>query len=303
MDLDRFRGVFTASVTPFTENGSIDEEAAGRLMEYYVQNGLKGAFINSSSGEHFSMTQEQRCRSMCAAAKADRGRITLLANVSDDCLKRSEEQADLMAEAGADAVVCMPPRFNLYDDEELASYFTQIADRSPVPVIIYNHMVRLNNKLSVDFLLRMSEHPNIIGVKDTHNDAARLMTLLSRLSGRDDFIVWAGGDGMAGFAALMGGYMLNALSAVDPGLMLALQKAGEEHDVAQVMRLQQQVNKLLGLFKVGYPNSNSISGLFQSIKGALSLKGLCGTHTAQLGRELTERDISNIQKFLDEING
>lgn len=298
MNLDRFRGVFVASVTPVTAERDVDCEAMKRIVDYYVESGLKGAFINSSSGEHFAMTQEQRNRNMAAAVEASAGRLTILGNVSDDSMARVKEQMTDMAAAGADAVVCMPPRFNVHDETELFAYFTELADYAPVPLILYNHMTRLNNKMSVDLVLKLSEHPNIIGVKDTHNDAARLMTLLSRLKGRDDFIVWAGGDGMAGFSALMGGYMLNALSAVRPKLMLDLQEAGMRGDVQRVMELQQEVNGLMKLFKILNPSSGSITMLFQSVKGALSNLGLCGTETIQMGYQLGAEDLKKIKDFL-----
>jgi 4-hydroxy-tetrahydrodipicolinate synthase len=293
------RGVVAASVTPFTPDRDVDGPAVARLIEYYRLSGLAGAFINSSSGEYFSMTPAQREKSITAAVKAADGRFLVLAGISEDHMGGAAEMGRRMAACGADIAVAMPPRFYNYGEDELYAFFTGIADRISIPLLIYNHMTRLNNKLSVGLLCRLSEHPNICGVKDTHNDATRLMTLLDKLNGREDFIVYAGGDAMAGFSALMGGYMLNALCAVDPKLFLELQRAGEEGDVRTVMALQQRVNSLMGLFSlISRPDGSSMSLFCQSIKGALKTKGLCGTETAQLGYDITCEEIEKIREFL-----
>lgn len=274
----------------------------GRLVRYYMQNGLKGAFINSSTGEYFSMTPSQREESVAAAAKASNKELMIMAGISEDHAAGAIEMGKRMAGCGADIAVAMPPRFYNYSDDELFKHFTNIADALCIPLIVYNHMTRLNNKLSVELICRLSRHPNIIGVKDTHSDAVRLMTLLERLKDNEHFFVFAGGDSMAGYSALMGGSMLNALCAVAPKLFLRLQQAGEQGCVDKVMKLQQQVNKLMGLFNVIARPGGGMSLFYQSVKGAMNAKGLCGTQTAHLGFTITEEELTRIREFISEFD-
>ncbi len=296
---ERLKGVIAASVTAFTSERDIDTRAMERLTKYYLDSGLAGALINSSTGEYFSMTPGQREKSVTASVKASEGKLLILAGISEDHITGAIEMGKRMADCGADIAAAMPPRFFTYCEDELFSFFTSIADALPIPLMVYNHMTRLNNKLSVDLVCRLSQHPNICGVKDTHNDASRLMTLLERVKERDDFVVYAGGDAMAGFSALMGGSMLNALCAVTPKLFIELQKAGEAGDVSKVMTLQQRVNKLMGLNNlIVRPGGSSMSAFYQSIKAALKTKDLCGTDTAQMGFDISDEEIRKIKEFI-----
>ncbi|MDQ9824690.1 dihydrodipicolinate synthase family protein, partial [Acinetobacter sp. 163] len=78
---------------------------------------------------------------------------------------------------GADAVVLQPPQFHHHTQDELVDFFTNVADKSPIPLIVYNHMTRLPSKIDISTIVKLKDHPNVVGIKDTHNDAARLMAL------------------------------------------------------------------------------------------------------------------------------
>ena len=298
MLIEKIKGVIPASITPFTYDRKVDTYAMKQLIHYYIDNKFSAAFINSSTGEYFSMSPEQRKESLCAAVKASAHKLIIMAGISEDNAYEAIKIGRQMADCGADIAVAMPPRFYAYSEDELFAFFTDIADHISIPLIIYNHMTRLNNKLSVELICRLSEHPNIIGAKDTHNDAARLMTLLERLKNRE-FLIYAGGDAMAGFSSLFGGYMLNALCAIAPKLFQNLQRAGEEGNVAKVMSLQQKVNNLAGLFQIiKRPSGSTMSLFYQPIKAALKVKNLCGTDAAHLGFDITEEELYDIKAFL-----
>ncbi|MDD3931404.1 MAG: dihydrodipicolinate synthase family protein [Eubacteriales bacterium] len=302
MSENKLQGVITASVTPFKADRTIDTLSMKRLVAYYQNSGLNGAFINSSSGEYFSMLQSQREESLAAAVEqrmktADKP-FWLLAGISADNLSEAIQNGRQAASLGADVAVAMPPRFYAYSDDELITFFQTIAEALPIPLLVYNHMVRLNNKLSIDCVVALSRHPNIIGVKDTHNDPIRLMTLLTRVRDNTSFSVFAGGDAVAGFSALMGGYQMNALSAIEPSLFLKLQDAGARQDVTQVMNLQQRVNELMGMHALIKRNGSSMSAFTQSLKTALKNRGLCETFTAQLGFDIMDDECKKMQQFL-----
>lgn len=294
------KGVYVASVTPM-RNGALDEEAVAKLTEYYIESGLQGMFFPSSSGEYFALTDEQRVQCVALAVRQSAGRAPVLANISEGSLQSAMGLACQMADAGADAVVMMPPSFHHHTQEELVTLFTMAADQSPLPLVIYNHLVRLPNRIEMPALLSLREHPNIVGVKDTHNDAARLLAMHARGVDGEGFSVLAGGDGMAGFSALLGMQMLNALCAVRPDLFLALYKAGGAHDIDVVSSLQSRVQTLTGLFTTLRGGKSSAALFSQAIKAALSQKGLCGTEAVQLGYPLEDTDWQAVQSLLDKV--
>ena len=286
MDKSRLQGVMVASVTPMTEQGQLDEGAVGALMDYYADSGLSGVLFPSSTGEYFAMTNEQRRRCVAAAARHNARRLTLIGNISEGSLAAAMENARAMADCGAEAVV---------------DYYTYAADHSPLPILIYNHMTRLPSKVEIPTMMKLKDHPNIAGVKDTHNDAARLMTLSTLLREDEPFTVLAGGDGMAAYSALFHMEMLNALCAIRPDIFLALYQAGRQNDWAAASALQQRVNRLMGVF-TAFKGGKSSAALFsQAVKGALYLKGLCTMRAVQLGYEIDESDLARLRQVLESV--
>ena len=302
--MHQYKGLVAASVSPFTEEGNVDVMAIERLVEYYVERGFTGAFFMSSVGEYFSSSPEKRRIAASTAALCAKGRLTIFTGVSEDYIEGVYENIDRMAQTGVNALMLMPPRFITYSQEELIHFYTLAADYSPLPLFIYNHMTRLPNKLEVSTVERLSHHPNIYGIKDTHNEHARLTAMLSTFKNRDDFLVYSGGDGISGLTCLMGGYLLNALSPVCPDVFLEMMVAGRNQDVDRVMELQGVVNSLSRIFNaIGGGKIAGLSPFTQGVKAALQLKGLCGTHLAQLGLTVTDEDLERIRTIVHEALG
>ena len=207
---EKLRGVLTASITPVAENGALDCDAVARLVKYYRQSGLRGALFPSSTGESFALTAEERVALVRVAAHAASDDFSILGNCSEHNWKDALRNARAMADAGADVAVCMPPQFLAYSQEELRAYFYTIADQSPIPLLVYNHMTRLPNKAGLELLGELAKHENIVGIKDTHNDPNRMLQIYAQ-GVQKDFAILCGGDGVAAYAALLDMEMLDAL--------------------------------------------------------------------------------------------
>lgn len=297
-----YDGLVCASASPFTASGNVDIAAIERLVEYYVQNNFSGAFFMSSTGEYFSSSPEKRRLTVSTAALCAKGRLTIYGGVSEDYIEGIYENIDAMQKAGADAVMLMPPRFLVYSQPELIQYYTMAADYSPLPLFIYSHMTRLPNRLDVASVETLSHHPNIFGIKDTHNDHTRLLNMVRAVGGRDDFTLFSGGDGIAGLTCLLGGNLLNALSPVCPKLFHDMIAAGKRQDVATVMALQEKTNRLMKLFTaVGDGKIPGNSPFTQGVKAALREKGLCDVYLSQLGVEVTDEDTARVRAILSEL--
>ncbi len=301
MNMSKFTGVMTASVTPVNADGSLDTGSVAALMAYYAENGLTGALWPSSTGEYFALTNAQRRACVSAAVEHNPGHLTILAGISDGSLAQAMENARSMADLGADAVVLMPPQFHHHTQEELVDYYTYAADRSPLPLIIYNHMTRLPSRVEIPTVMKLKDHPNIVGIKDTHNDGARLMTLYTLLRPENEFVIMAGGDGMAGYSAIYRMEMLNALSAIRPDVFVAMYQAGRKGDLDKVARLQQRVNRLMGVFTALKGGKSSAALFSQAVKAALSMKGLCSTRAVQLGYILDADDLEHVKNVLESV--
>lgn len=295
MRIQKFAGLFTASVTPFNRDRTFDTGAMDNLIRYYEANELTGAFVCSSSGEYYSMTEKDRILATAVSKKAA-NKLIILSQISDDRPDRAIERAKAMADAGADAVVAQPPRFFNFTQDELGDFFETTADGSPIPLIPYNHLVRLNNKLQIPLYQRLMKHENIIGVKDTHNDAERMVHIASDVP---DMMIYAGGDSQAANAVLNGAYLINALSALAPKLMANLYRAGKRGDSDTTFRLQDRVNALAKIFSMIPCSEPSNSAFVYSLKAVLHAKGLCGMQLAQLGFNVSEDVLRRIADYAE----
>ena len=298
--VQRLRGIHAASVTPFLREGEPDLQGIRNIVDYYVESGLQGAFFPSSTGESFSMPRSTRVQVVKTAAEQAAGRIVTLANATASNWSEAVEMCKRMADAGADYAVCMPPTFLEISQEEMRRFFERIADESPIPIVVYTHLVRMRNKVELPLLMQLAEHENIAGIKDTHNDAARLLRLYAT-GVQKRFSILCGGDGMAGYSALLDMDMLNALCAVRPKLFINLRAAGRARDMERMAALQEEVYKLMALFTATHDGLSSNTTFGAAIKGALHLRGLCECGSAQLGYDLTERDFDNIRRVLDGV--
>ena len=300
MDLERYKGVFAAAPTPFFADGTVDVETAGEMVDVYVEGGLSGIFALSSTGEYFAMPQAERERMAEAVVCAAAGRVPVMTMVSDACLSVVESNIQIMAERGVDAVVLTAPYYYKYSQQELERFFVRAADMSPVPLLVYNQPTRLPSGLSEELVVQLADHPNIIGLKDTSNDAARLGRLAAALAKREDFLYYAGSESLAAYAALLKVNYVYALACVEPQLFVRMQAMARSGDVAGVLEAQGRVERLCELFRVmGGGSAESFSNFAAAIKAAMEVKGLGRAYTAQMGRLPSEEEYRKVHMILE----
>lgn len=298
--LDFYRGVFVAATTPFLENGQVDTDTLARLTEHYIQEGIHGIFVLSSTGEYFAMSQENRMAAVETVVAAAKRRIPVLTMVSDACLETVLSNIYQMAEQGVDGVVLTAPYYFKYSQEELFTFFTKAADESPVPVLLYNQPTRLPSVLEEELVIRLSEHPNILGLKDTCADADRVNRLAEAFRDREDFLYYAGSESLAGNAALRGANYVYALAGIAPSLFVNMLAWGKEGNEQAVRQGQERVNALCALFRVmGGGSAESFNHFVGALKAALELQGFGKAYTAQLGRLPTLEEYDAIRTILE----
>jgi len=298
---DFYRGVFVAAATPFLENGQVDTDTLSRLTEHYIQEGINGIFVLSSTGECFAMIPENRMAAVETVVAAARGRIPVLTMVSDACLDTVLSNIHQMAELGVDGVVLTAPYYFKYSQDELFAFFTKAADESPVPVLLYNQPTRLPSALEEELVLRLSQHPNILGLKDTCADRERVCRLAEHFRNRKDFLYYAGSESLAGEAALLGANYVYALAGIEPSLFVNMLARGKEGNRQAVLEGQARVNELCRLFRVmGGGSAESFNNFAGALKAALELQGFGKAYTAQLGRLPSPEEYAAIRQILEK---
>lgn len=300
MNIDHYRGVFVAAVTPFLADGNVDTDTLARLTEHYIREGINGIFVLSSTGEYFAMDAEKRITAVKTVVAAAKGRIPVLTMVSDACLETVLSNSFQMAQLGVDGVVLTAPYYFKYSQEELFAFFTKAAEESPVPVLLYNQPTRLPSVLEEELVLRLSRHPNILGLKDTCADRQRVCRLAAAFRDREDFLYYAGSESLAGDAALWGANYVYALAGIQPSHFVNMLAWGREGNTQALQEGQERVNDLCRLFRVmGGGSAESFNNFAAALKAALELQGFGKAYTAQLGRLPAPEEYAAIKQILE----
>jgi len=179
-------------VTPCKPSGKIDFEEFHRVCDDMLNTGCKGIFVAGSTGRGpwFSPKEMQNlCR---AAADQIKDRAVLVAGCISSGLPGMLENAKGMADAGAQIAVATVPGYFHYDETEIEKIYTEFADESPIPVIVYDIPEFTSVKLANAMLLRLAKHENIIGFKDSSADFERFKMLAASLQEIPDFYLMQG---------------------------------------------------------------------------------------------------------------
>jgi len=203
-------GLGTAIVTPFLGTGEVDVDALGALVRWQVSEGVDFLVPCGSTGEAQTLTVAERelvVRTVVEAA----GGVPVMAGATSNDTREAVEEARRMSGLGVTWILSATPYYNKPTPEGLYRHFSAVAEASRVPVCLYNVPGRTAVNMQPATVLRLSQHPNIIGIKESSGDLAQVQHLLlgrpegfAVLSGEDWMtlaVIAAGGDGLVSVAA------------------------------------------------------------------------------------------------------
>jgi 4-hydroxy-2-oxoglutarate aldolase len=259
-------GLFHPLITPFTPDGELDTRGLASNAERYLKTPLTGLVVLGSNGEQPQLDDDE-CERAIAAVRAvvpkDR---PLLAGIGRESTRATIAAAKRAAGAGADAVMARTPSFykNMMTSDVFVQHFTEVADASPVPVILYNVTFYTAVTLGADAVAKLSHHPNIIGIKESGNDMQLLGDYLA--GAKPGFTVLCG-SATSYFSALALGVhgAVLALSGIVPNECAelgALVRAGKIDEARALQRRLMPMARAIGTAH-GVP----------ALKAALSLLG------------------------------
>jgi len=193
-----FRGAGTALVTPFRPDGSFDEEAFSRFVDWQITEGINFLVPCGTTGENPALTPDEHRRVVEIAVRTSNGRVPVLAGAGSNNTPRAVELAQLAVDLGADGILTITPFYNKPTPDGLRGHFGAQAEalekkKSGFPMIMYNVPGRTGVNMTAETTLRMArEIPNVIGVKEASANMEQILTIL-----RDrpkDFLVLSGDD-------------------------------------------------------------------------------------------------------------
>jgi 4-hydroxy-tetrahydrodipicolinate synthase len=202
----RFQGTGTAIVTPFKKDGSLDERALRKLVDFQVKGGVEALIPVGTTGEGPTLSYKEHYRVFDIVIEQANGRVKIFAGTGSNSTDEAIEQSRYAKKAGADAALAVGPYYNKPTQEGYVQHYRAIADAVDIPIIVYNVPGRTGGNIEAATMIRMAEEiPNIIAVKEASGNMGQIMEIarnrpsrLSLLSGDDALtlpIMSVGGDG------------------------------------------------------------------------------------------------------------
>ena len=196
----QFEGIYTPIITPFYDDGSINEEGFIQVIEFLIDSGSHGIVVGGTTGEYYAQTLEERVHLLQIAHQAINGRATLMAGVGAIRTEDSIELAQTAAQMGVDALLVNSPPYVLPTEAENAAHALAIDRAAQLPIMLYNYPGRTGVGMDEAYLNLVSASKNFCAIKESSGDINRLHLLANHFPqiqlscGADDqaleFFVW-----------------------------------------------------------------------------------------------------------------
>lgn len=248
-----FKGSMTALVTPFNEDGSLDEAGFRTLVEWQIAEGSHGLVPVGTTGESPTLTHAEHKRVVEICVEVAAGRVPVMAGAGSNNTVEAVDLARFAQGAGADGVLVVTPYYNKPNQRGLYAHYAAIARAVDLPIVIYNIPPRSIIDMSVETMARLAkDFSNIVGVKDATAKIDRVSE--QRQAMGPDFIQLSGEDATAlGFNAQGGHGCISVTANVAPRLCAEFQNACLAGDFATALTYQ---DKLMPLHKAMFIEPN-----------------------------------------------
>lgn len=263
-----FEGSCVALVTPFSDDGSVNYEMMGKLIDYQIENGTDAIVSCGTTGESATLSKEEHIEVIRYTIERVAGRIPVIASTGSNDTAFSVELSKEAEKMGADGLLLVTPYYNKTSQKGLIESFYAIADSVNIPCIVYNVPSRTGVNILPATYQKLSEHPNIAAVKEANHDVSSVAKTIS-LCG-DSLTIYSGEDDQTlPIIALGGKGVISVFANILPAEMHKLAKAALDGNLEEARSL---TSKYIELMNALFMDVNPIP-----VKEALNLMGFqCG---------------------------
>ena len=232
-----FTGAGVAIITPMYEDGSINFDELGRIVEDQIAHGTDAIVICGTTGESPTLSDEEHTACIRYAVKQAAGRVPVIAGTGSNDTKYAIWLSQQAQADGADALLLVTPYYNKTSQAGLVAHFTAMAEAGGIPVILYNVPSRTGLNIAPETALELSKHPLINGLKEASGNISQVAKI-AQLCG-DDLNLYSGNDDQVVPLLSLGGKgVISVVSNVKPELVHNCCKAWFEGDTARACALQ-----------------------------------------------------------------
>jgi 4-hydroxy-tetrahydrodipicolinate synthase len=265
MTKKRFQGTGTALVTPFKRDGSVDEPALRRFVEFQITDGIDMLLPCGTTGEGATLDAAETEHVVSIVIEQAKGRVPVIVGAGSNSTAKAIQQTKSAKRLGADGVLSVGPYYNKPTQQGFYEHFKAIAEAEDIPIIVYNVPGRTSSNIEAKTMLRLAEITNIVAVKEASGNLGQIMDIIRDRP--EDFRVLSGDDAIALPIVAMGGDgVISVVSNETPGMMREIIDAGLTGDLKRAREVHY---KLLPLMNANFLESNPIP-----VKAALAMMGL-----------------------------
>ncbi len=280
-------------ITPFKENGDVDYEGFASNVRKWNENRLAGYLVIGSNSETAFLSEEEKLALVKLTVENAAPGRQILVGSGMDSVRDAVRLTNRCAELGADAALVLTPHYygDAMKSANLIRYFTEVADKSDIPVLIYNVSKYTHVNIEADAIKELSQHPNIVGMKDSNGNVPQLATFLRVAD--PSFQVMTGTFG-AWYPALCMGItgIISAMANCCPEPIADVQELFDAGRTAEAFALYQR----------WFPVNAAVTGKY-GIQGLKYVSGKCG-YTGGFVRnplmDSTEKEKQELDAILDK---
>jgi 4-hydroxy-tetrahydrodipicolinate synthase len=260
-----FTGVYTAIITPF-KNDRIDYDSYHSLLERQIKAGVSGVVPCGTTGESPTLTYEEHSELIRKTVEICRGKIKVIAGTGSNSTKEAIELTEHANKDGVDGILSVNPYYNKPTQEGLFLHFSAIAKSSNSPVMLYNIPGRTAVNMLPETILRLTQIPNIVSVKEATGDLGQMSKTISLVP--ESFTVLSGDDNLTLPLMAVGGRgVVSVVSNIFPSRVKELVDSFAKGEIQKAKEIHYS---LLKLFSMVFVETNPIP-----VKAIMSWMGFC----------------------------
>lgn len=273
-NLDKYKGVIPAFYACYDEEGNISPEGVQALAKYFVEKGVKGVYVNGSSGECIYQSVEDRKIVLENVMKVAKGKLTVIAHVACNNTKDSVELAKHAESLGVDAIAAIPPIYFRLPEYAIAKYWNDMSAAAPnTDFVIYNIPQLAGVALTQSLFSEMRKNPNVIGVKNSSMPVQDIQ--MFKQAAGEDYIIFNGPDEQFISGRVIGAEAgIGGTYGVMPELFLKLDELVKANDMATARELQYEVNEVIYKMCSAHGNMYGVIKAILKINEGLELGGV-----------------------------
>ena len=284
--MKKLTGSIVALVTPFKADGAVDFDSLKNLLDFHLENGTDGILVLGTTGESSTMTHEEDDAVAELAIDYVAGRVPVIVGAGSNCTETALMKGKRFANMGADALLMISPYYNKANKKGMLHHFTDCADVTKCPIIVYNVPGRTGCSITEDVVAELAKHPNICGIKEASGSIQYASNVARYIS--DDFAMYSGNDDMiTPIMSLGGSGVISVLANILPKETHDIAASYLEGDYKKSRELQL---KYLDLIHALFVEVNPIP-----VKEAMNIMGL---NAGSYRMPLCEMDPANREKLM-----